>query len=258
VTDNAPMIEIDRLVARYGVKTAVDELSLRVPAGEIFAFLGPNGAGKTTTIKVIAGLLRPAAGCLRVAGFDVVREPLAAKSVLSYVPDEPYLYDMLTGREFLGFVADLYGIERARADRELDRLAEAFDIGPWIDELAVGYSHGMRQRIVVAAALLHEPKVLLLDEPLVGLDPKSARRFKDILRREAHGRGAAVFMSTHTLALAEEIGDRVGILNHGRLVKLGTVAEIRALARSPGGGLEDVFLEITEAAGAAGAETGED
>ena len=239
------MIEINALVACYGTKTAVDGLTLAIPGGEIFAFLGPNGAGKTTTIKVIAGLLRPGGGSVRVAGFDVVREALAAKSALSYVPDEPYLYDMLTGREFLHFVADLYRIDRARAEREVERLAEAFDIGPWIDELAVGYSHGMKQRVVVTAALLHAPKVLLLDEPLVGLDPKSARRFKDILRREARECGVAVFMSTHTLALAEEIGDRVGILARGRLVKLGTVDQIRALARSPEQGLEDVFLEIT-------------
>ena len=239
------MIVIDSLVARYGAKTAVDGLTLAVPAGEIFAFLGPNGAGKTTTIKVIAGLLRPGGGGVRVAGFDVVRESLAAKSVLSYVPDEPYLYDMLTGREFLHFVADLYRIDRAHAEREVERLAEAFDIGPWIDELSVGYSHGMKQRIVVTAALLHAPKVLLLDEPLVGLDPKSARRFKDILRREARDARVAVFMSTHTLALAEEIADRIGILDRGRLVKLGTVEEIRALASSPEHGLEDVFLEIT-------------
>ncbi len=235
------MIEIDRLTKRFGEKTAVRELSLTVAPGEILAFLGPNGAGKTTTIKVVAGLLRPSEGRVAVAGHDVVAEPEAAKSRMAYVPDEPYLYDKLTGREFLRFVTDLYGIDRAEANARVAELAERFDFASYMDELCEGYSHGMRQRIVVASALVHEPQVLLIDEPFVGLDPRSSRTLKDTFR-ELASRGASVFLSTHTLAVAEEVAHRICIISHGRTLALGTREEIGAADRD----LEEFFLELTE------------
>ncbi len=235
------MIEITKLTKRYGNKAAVRELSLSVGPGEILAFLGPNGAGKTTTIKVMAGLLRPTGGVVVIAGHDVVKEPEAAKSRMAFVPDEPYLYEKLTGREFLSFVADLYGMERAAAKRRIGELAEKFDFASYMDELCEGYSHGMSQRIVIASALVHDPDVLLIDEPFVGLDPRSTRILKDTFR-ELTGRGAAVFLSTHTLALAEELAHRISIIHHGRMIACGTREEIGAKGRD----LEDVFLELTE------------
>jgi len=235
------MIEVDSLVKRYGDKIAVDGLSLAVEAGEVFAFLGPNGAGKTTTIKVMAGLLRPTSGAVTVAGHDIVREPEAAKSRMAYVPDEPYLYDKLTGREFLHFVAELYGIGRAKADTRIAELSKLFDFAGYMDELCEGYSHGMSQRVVVGSALVHDPDVLLIDEPFVGLDPRSARHLKDSFR-ELTSRGATVFLSTHTLGIAQEMADRICIIHHGRTIALGTPDEIGAKERD----LEDIFLELTE------------
>ena len=240
------MIEIENLTKRFGEKVAVNGLSLEIPRGEIFAFLGPNGAGKTTTIKAMAGLLRPSEGVVRIAGHDVVKEPEAAKSHMAYVPDEPFLYEKLTGREFLHFVADLYGLDGAERDERVERLAEKFDFADYMDTLAEGYSHGMSQRIVVASALVHDPEVLLIDEPFVGLDPRSSRTLKDTFRDLA-ARGACVFLSTHTLPVAEEMADRVGIIDRGELVALGTTEEIRGLGGGKGGRrLEEVFLEVTE------------
>jgi len=239
------MIEIDRLTKRFAGKTAVRELSLSVEPGEILAFLGPNGAGKTTTIKVMAGLLRPTEGRVSIAGHDIVKEPEAAKSHMAYVPDEPYLYDKLTGREFLQFVADLYGMDRAAAAKRIDELAKRFDFASYMDELCEGYSHGMSQRIVVGSALVHDPDVLIIDEPFVGLDPRSARTLKNTFREFAT-RGASVFLSTHTLAIAEEIAHRICIIHHGRTLACGTREEIGAKGRD----LEEFFLELTEEKGA--------
>ena len=240
------MIEIQNLTKRFGEKVAVRDLSLRVAKGEIFAFLGPNGAGKTTTIKTMAGLLRPTEGRVRIAGRDVVKEPEAAKAHMAYVPDEPFLYEKLTGREFLHFVADLYGMERSESRAKIKELAGRFDFADYMDTLAQGYSHGMSQRIVVASALIHDPEVLLIDEPFVGLDPRSSRTLKDTFR-ELTRDGACVFLSTHTLASAEEMADRVGIITKGELIALGTTKEIRGTS---GDGrerrLEEVFLELTE------------
>ena len=237
------MIEIEGLTKRFGAKTAVDDLMLTVPRGKLFAFLGPNGAGKTTTIKLLCGLLRPDAGHIRVCGQDMSQSALAAKAKLSYVPDQPYLYDKLTGREFLTFVGRMYGLEEGPFEQRLAELIRAFDLASYLDDLCDSYSHGMKQRVVISAALLHDPEVMIVDEPMVGLDPRSARLMKDILRRRA-AEGVTVFMSTHTLAIAEEVADDIGIIHHGRLIARGNVKELHALSRS-GGNLEDVFLELT-------------
>jgi ABC-2 type transport system ATP-binding protein len=239
------MIVLDHVTKRFGEKVAVDDLSLTIPGGELFAVLGQNGAGKTTTIKMIAGLLRPNAGRVSVCGFDVQRDALDAKSVLAYVPDQPFLYDKLSGREFLNFIADLYRMEngRARAVR-IGEFVDLFDMGNFIDELSEGYSHGMKQRVVLAATFLHRPKVVVVDEPLVGLDPQNARLVKNIFREEAR-RGATLFMSTHIVSVAEEIADRIGIISDGKVVALGTMADLRAQSRFDGR-LEDLFFKILE------------
>jgi len=224
----------------------VKNLSLTIPSGEIFAFLGPNGAGKTTTIKMIVGLLRPSSGSICVCGHDVATDAIAAKEAISYVPDQPYLYEKLTGREFLQFIADIYRLDSAMAAARVDEMVRLFELEEFVDQLTGDYSHGMKQRVVMAGALLHDPKVIIIDEPMVGLDPKSMRLVKDILREKAR-LGACVFMSTHTLSVAEEIADRVGIIDRGDLVALGTPQELRDMAHVEGR-LEDVFLAITEGA----------
>ncbi len=245
------MIEIRNLTKRYGRKVAVDDLSLHIEPGQIFAVLGPNGAGKTTTMKVLAGLLHPTSGTASIGGFDVVAQPLEAKRLLAYVPDEPYLYDKLTGREFLYFVGDLYGMDRRDIAARTEELSAAFDLGSFLDELSESYSHGMKQRVVVAAALLHRPKAMVVDEPTVGLDPRSSRHMRELIRRMASENGAAVFLSTHVLPVAEMIADRIGIMDHGRLLACSTPEEIKKLAG--GGSLEETFLRITSEAGDAGA-----
>ena len=237
------MIEVRNLTKRFGRKVAVDDLSLKIAPGEIFAILGPNGAGKTTTMKVLAGLLRPTSGSALVGGFDVVREPLEAKRRLAYIPDEPYLYDKLTGREFLHFVGDLYGMSRPDIDRRTKDLSAAFDLDGFLDELAESYSHGMKQRVVVASALLHNPQALVVDEPTVGLDPKSSRHMRELLRRLAAENGSAVFFSTHVLPIAEQLADRIGIMDRGRLLACAAPAEIKSLAGSSS--LEETFLRMT-------------
>jgi ABC-2 type transport system ATP-binding protein len=223
---------------------AVAGLDLTVPRGELFAFLGPNGAGKTTTIKMLVGLLRPSSGSVRVCGHDVVGHTQEASRNLGYVPDEPYLYDKLTGREFLDFVAQMHGLKPAESAQRIAREAGHFELGSFIDDLIDSYSHGMRQRLVFAAALLHDPPVLVIDEPMVGLDPRSARLVKDLLRAQATA-GTTIFMSTHILAIAEEIADRIGIVDHGRLRALGTLAELRQELAQADTSLEQMFLEVT-------------
>jgi len=241
------MIAIDRLTKRFGANTAVDGLTLHVPPGELFAFLGPNGAGKTTTIKTMVGLLRPDDGTVRICGHDIVRDPVAAKARISYIPDQPYLYDKLTGREFLEFVGRMYGLDASRRAERIGRLTERLHLDEFLDDLCESYSHGMKQRVVIAASLLHEPRVLVVDEPMVGLDPKTARVVKDIFRELVRD-GATVFMSTHTLSVAEELADRIGIIDRGRLIALGTLDELREQAGGPRG-LEEMFLEITAGEG---------
>ncbi|NLG73146.1 MAG: ABC transporter ATP-binding protein [Chloroflexi bacterium] len=245
---NFPLIELTRLVKRYGDKAAVDDVSLEVFSGEIFGFLGPNGAGKTTTIKMIVGLLQPTSGTVRVAGYDVFQDPLQAKFVTGYVPDEPNLYAKLTGREMLRFVGDLYGMERARVERRSEELLRLFELTQAGDDPIDSYSHGMQQKTALACALLHDPRILVLDEPTVGLDPRSARLIKDILRQIAD-RGAAVFLSTHILEIAERMCDRIGIINRGRLIAVGSMEELRRMEKSQtgreGSSLEDIFLSLT-------------
>lgn len=237
------MIEISDLSKRFGRKVAVDSLTLSIAPGEIFAILGPNGAGKTTTMKILSGLLRPSSGQALVGGFDVVKQSVKAKGLLAYIPDEPYLYDKLTGREFMYFVGDLYGMSREDIGRETERLVEAFETGSYLDELAEGYSHGMKQRVVVSAALLHKPKALVIDEPTVGLDPRSARRMRSLLRELAEQNGSAIFMSTHVLPVAEQLADRIGIMDHGRMLACAPAAEVKDMAGT--GSLEETFLKIT-------------
>jgi len=238
------MIRIENLTKRFGDTIAVDHLDLDIPAGELFVFVGPNGAGKTTTIKMIAGLLRPTEGRVILCGHDVQKDYIEARSLLSYVPDQPFLYDKLTGREFLRFVGAMYGMERSEVDRKIGSLSELFETDGFLDELAQSYSHGMKQRVVVSAAMLHEPRVLVIDEPMVGLDPKGARTLKAALK-DMTGDGVTVFMSTHTLAVAEEIADRVGIIREGSIIALGSLEEIYATARTDRR-LEDAFLRLTE------------
>ena len=238
------MIEFDHVTRTYGAKPAVSDLTLAIPRGELFALLGPNGAGKTTTIKMLVGLLRPSRGSVRICGFDLVRETRSAHLHTGYVPDEPTLYDKLTGREFLWFVADMFGMPRHDALRRIDREIDHFELADFADDLVESYSLGMKQRLVFASALLHEPDVLVLDEPMVGLDPRSVRLVKDLLRARVQ-EGMTVFMSTHTLAMAEEMADRVGIMVRGRLRFLGTVAELREQVALETTSLEHLYLEMT-------------
>jgi ABC-2 type transport system ATP-binding protein len=235
------MIELRGVTKTFGAKRAVDELDLTVHAGELFAFLGPNGAGKTTTIKMICGLLTPDAGTVRVGGHDASARQ--ARQMIGYVPDQPYLYDKLTGREFLKFVVEMYGLERAQATARMEELIETFQMADFIDELCENYSQGMKQRVVFASALVHNPSVLVVDEPLVGLDPRSARIVKNMFLAQARS-GAAVLMSIHLLAIAEELADRIGIVDHGRMLTVGTLAQLRERAQHDGS-LEDLFLKLT-------------
>jgi len=236
------LIKTISLVKRFGDKVAVNNVNLEVDGGEIFGFLGPNGAGKTTTIKMICGLLRPTAGSAFVGGFDIQQRPIAAKSILGYVPDEPMLYEKLSAREFLSFVADLYNVPPQQAEHRAEELLKLLDLTSDAENLIEGFSHGMRQKTAIAGALMHDPRVLVLDEPTVGLDPKSARFIKDILRQLAE-RGAAVFLSTHILEIAERMCDRIGIIDHGNLIAVGTVEQLRAGRADQS--LEDIFLSLT-------------
>ena len=238
------MIELDNVTRTYGEKKAVAGLSLTVPKGELFAFLGPNGAGKTTTIKMLVGLLRPSSGQVRLGGFDVTAQPRHACSLLGYVPDVPYLYDKLTGREFLQFIAGMHGYTRHETQERIGREIDHFELAEFIDSLTESYSHGMKQRLVFASALLHDPAVLVIDEPLVGLDPRSSKLVKDLLRARARA-GAAIFMSTHLLDVAEQIADRIGIVDQGKLLCVGTLAELRNRLAAQHTSLEQLFLDVT-------------
>ncbi len=238
------LIETHDLIKRYGDKVAVNNVSFDVYGGEVFGFLGPNGAGKTTTIKMIVGLLQPTSGIVKVAGYNVQTQPMLAKASCGYVPDTPNLYAKLTGRELLRFVSDLYNLDRSQVAHRIDELLRMFDLANAADDTVDSYSHGMQQKTSLAAALMHDPKVLVLDEPTVGLDPKSARLIKDILRQLAD-RGAAVMLSTHILEIAERMCDRIGIINKGELVAVGTMDELRTLDKTGQTSLEDIFLSLT-------------
>lgn len=239
------MIVFSNVTKRFGQKTAVERLTLKVPPGELFAFLGPNGAGKTTTIRMLVGLLRPNEGEVTVCGFNTSSQCREAARFIGYVPDQPYLYDKLSGREFLEFVGQLRGISAGELQSRIEREVERFGMSDYVDDLTETYSHGMRQRLVFASAVLHDPKVLIVDEPMVGLDPKSGKLVKDLLKSKT-SEGTSVFMSTHTLSIAEEIADRIGIIHKGRLIFAGTVDELRMLRASDHASLEEIFLELTE------------
>ncbi|NLV44497.1 MAG: ABC transporter ATP-binding protein [Candidatus Hydrogenedentes bacterium] len=237
-------IHTEQLSKHFGEKLAVDHLDLAIEPGTFFCFLGPNGAGKTTTIKMLTGLLHPSSGRAVLGGFDITREPVKAKEILGYVPDHPFLYDKLTGNEFMRFVAGLYRLSEAEYRQRSDSLLEMFELAGVADQLIEDYSHGMRQKLSFASCFLHNPGIVIVDEPWVGLDPKNIRFVKNFLRQQCRETGLTVFMSTHTLAIAEEIADLIGIINNGRLQALGAVADIKALHNRPGS-LEDIFLEIT-------------
>jgi len=241
------MIELKALTKKFGEYKAVDDINLFVKKGEIFGFIGPNGAGKTTTIKMIGGILAPSAGTVTVAGIDIQKEPEKAKSKIGFIPDRPYLYEKLTGREFLKFTADLYGVPDDIFSKKAQQNLEMFSLADWSDELIESYSHGMKQRLIMSAALLHDPEVIIVDEPMVGLDPVAIMLVKDLFQRLAH-KGVTVFMSTHTLAVAEDVCERIGVINKGHLIASGTTAELQREANVADAALEQVFLNLTNTA----------
>ncbi len=242
------MIRVEDLVKDFGSFRAVDGVSLEVPPGEIHGFLGPNGAGKTTTIRMIAGLLRPSSGRVVIDGHDLAREPELAKGALGFIPDRPFLYEKLTASELLRFQGGLYGLEPAVVEKRSLELLELFELLSWRDQLVESFSYGMRQRLVMSAAFLHRPRAVLVDEPMVGLDPRGARLIKEIFRVMSR-KGVAILMSTHTLEVAEQMCDRISIILAGRIIARGTVPELQVLAGTRDAQLTPVFLKLTGGAG---------
>jgi len=238
------MIQLIDLTKRYGKLAAVNGLNLEVPAGEIFGFLGPNGAGKTTTIRVMMGILKATSGRVLLDGHDVVNDAQAAKAIAGFIPDRPFIYEKLTGGEFLRFVGKLHGIEPVRLEERITELLEHLELSPWKHELVEGYSHGMKQRLVVCAALIHRPRILIVDEPMVGMDPRGARTLKDLFRALAQD-GVTIFLSTHSIDTAEEICHRIGIIRQGQLIACGSMDELQCQADGNHSNLESVFLELT-------------
>ncbi len=238
------MIRTENLTKHFGPKVAVNSLDLEVHEGEFFCFLGPNGAGKTTTIRMLTGLIKPTQGRAFIRGFDIQQSPLEAKALIGYIPDAPFLYEKLTGREFMRFVAGLYRMPEDHLAAKCEELLELFEIREVGDQLVEDYSHGMRQKLSFASCFLHDPKVAVVDEPWVGLDPKNIRFVKDFLKEKTRN-GTTVFMSTHSLSIIENVAERIGIIHRGRLLHVGTLDAIKALSQSPGS-LEDVFLELTK------------
>jgi ABC-2 type transport system ATP-binding protein len=238
------MIRLENITKKYGTFCAVDNVSLHVRAGEIFAFLGVNGAGKTTTIRMMTGILQPTSGQIFIGEHNMHEEPERAKLITGYIPDRPYIYNKLTGREFLYFVADLYLVPAQEAESTIDDLLKEYGLTQWQDELVENYSHGMKQRLATCAALVHHPKVLIVDEPMVGLDPHGAKLLKERFKLYAKS-GVAIFLSTHSLNVAEEIADRIAIIHQGKIITVGTLEEIRALTGRSEEGLEEMFLQLT-------------
>jgi len=239
------MIQIIQLTKKFGSFTAVDNLNIEVKPGEFYGFLGPNGAGKTTTIKMMAGLYAPTEGRILIDGFDIQKQPMEAKTATGYIPDQPFLYEKLTGREFLYLTAGLYKMNHSSVAARVKELVDEFEIGSWLDRRAEDYSQGMRQRIIITAALLHNPKVLVIDEPMVGLDPRSSHIMKQVFKRKSK-EGVAIFMSTHSLQVAEELCGRIGIIKDGRLIFEDTIEALQAFKRRYDGKFESVFLELTK------------
>ena len=237
-------IRIEGLTKSYQDVVAVNNLSLTIPRGEFFSFLGPNGAGKTTTIKILSGLIRPTAGRAVVAGFDVQENPVEAKYRIGYIPDHPYLYEKLSGADFFRFVGDLFSVPRPLQEEKMEYYFDLLSLTPAADKLIENYSHGMRQKLVISASLMHDPEIIIVDEPMVGLDPQSTRTVKKLLKDMARA-GATVFLSTHVLSVAEELADRIGIITKGNLIFLGTLDELRT-RQNRDARLEDLFLELTE------------
>ncbi|HEX9160659.1 MAG TPA: ABC transporter ATP-binding protein [Thermoanaerobaculia bacterium] len=238
------MIEIRDLTKKYGDFTAVDRVSLAVAPGEIFGFLGPNGAGKTTTIRILAGLSLPTSGEVRINGVDIARDGVSAKRITGYVPDRPYLYEKLTGRELLQFVANLYGREWPECEPRAMELLRYFDLHDWADARIENLSHGMKQKLVIIAALVHDPRLLIIDEPMVGLDALAQRQVKLLFKRLSDEK-KTVFLTTHTLSVAEAVCDRIAIIHRGRIIATGVTSELKEAAGRPGSPFEDVFLELT-------------
>ena len=238
------MIRVEGLTKRYGNFVAVDNIDLHVSKGSIFGFLGPNGAGKTTTLRIIAGIMRHTKGRITLGGDDVVDNPMAAKRRLGFIPDRPFVYEKLTGAEFLRFVAALYQQDGEIVERRIDELLDVFELTQWKNELVESYSHGMRQKLIISSALIHRPEVIVVDEPMVGLDPKAARLLKDIFRQFVD-RGGTVLMSTHTLEVAEAMCDRIAIIQQGKIVAHGTMEQLRKQTAAGNASLEDLFLKLT-------------
>jgi len=238
------MIQLEALTKRYGSFTAVDGIDLHAPKGGLFGLVGPNGAGKTSTLRMIAGILRPDSGRVRIDGFDIVEEPHRAKARLGYIPDRPFVYEKLTGREVLRFTAALYGQEGPEIEARIGELLRLWDLERWADELVEAYSHGMRQKLIISSALVHRPRALVIDEPMVGLDPKAAKLLRDLLRAFADSGGTAL-ISTHTLEFAEALCDRLAVISEGRIVACGSMEELKRQSESPASGLEDIFLRLT-------------
>jgi ABC-2 type transport system ATP-binding protein len=236
------VIELETLTKYFGSFCAVDNVTLHVPKGALYGFLGPNGAGKTTTLRMIAGILRPTSGRVLIGGDDVIRAPLAAKARLGFIPDRPFVYEKLTGAEFLRFVAGLYGQDGQLVERRIDELLEVFELSAWKNELVESYSHGMRQKLIISSALIHRPEVIVVDEPMVGLDPRAARLLKDLFRGFV-GRGGTVLMSTHTLEIAEALCDRIAIINAGQFLAVDTADNLKV--KFGVGDLEAVFMKST-------------
>ena len=240
------MIELDQLVKKFGDLVAVNNVSLKIARGEFFAMLGPNAAGKTTTIKLLTGLMKPTSGAARICGFDVQTQPLEARRRLAYVPDFPFLYDKLTAWEFFRFTGQLFQLDAARIEKNSRELVARFHLAEFADRALEGLSHGTRQRVAIVSALLHDPEVFVIDEPMVGLDPQHARIVKDVLKERSLA-GMTVLVSTHQLSIAEEMADRIGIINGGKLIAVGTRDQLRRQSRSTGQ-LEEIFLSLTSEA----------
>ena len=238
------MIRLEQLTKTYGKFVAVNGIDLHVPRGELFGFLGPNGAGKTTTLRMIAGILRPTAGRIWLGGDDLIANPMVAKARLGFIPDRPFVYEKLTGAEFLRFVAGLYGQDGPSIEARIDELLDLFELLVWKNELVESYSHGMRQKLIISSALIHKPELIVVDEPMVGLDPKGARLLKDIFRAFVE-RGSTVLMSTHTLEVAQAMCDRTAIIQEGNIVAYGTIDELRVQTAAGDASLEELFLKLT-------------
>jgi ABC-2 type transport system ATP-binding protein len=239
------VIEISHLVKHFGRIRAVNDLTLTVGRGEFFGFLGPNGAGKTTTIKMLAGLLKPSSGSIRLSGISLDRDATAARRICAYIPDKPFIYEKLTGREFLMFIGRLWGMDRTIIEKKIKNVADMFSMGGWLDNLIEGYSHGMKQKTVMAQALLHDPEIIIVDEPMVGLDPRSIKLVGEIFT-DLSKKGTTIFMSTHTLTHAEEMCHRIGIINGGALVAAGSLDDLMTAAHTDKRELEEIFFTLTE------------